>query len=118
MKSYKELELWKVSMDFVVEIYQLAAKFPNNELFGLVSQLKRASVSIPSNIAEGSSRNSTKEFIQFLYVSNGSLSEVETQLEIAFRLGYMDSTEKTIGKIKYIRRMLINLIAALKRKKF
>ena len=80
-------------MDFVVEIYKLTDKFPSSELYGLTSQIRRSSVSIPSNIAEGWSRNSTKEYIQFLHVSNGSLSEIETQLEIANKLGYIKNIE-------------------------
>jgi four helix bundle protein len=113
MKSYKELEVWKKSMDLSVDVYQLTKDFPKNELYGLTSQLRRAAVSLPSNIAEGASRHTTKEFIQFLYFGNGSLSEVETQLEIAFRLKYLTSFEELINKVKYIRKMLINLIKAL-----
>jgi four helix bundle protein len=115
MKSYKELELWKVSMDLSVDIYQKTMGFPKFELYGLTSQLRRAAVSLPSNIAEGASRNSTKEFIQFLFYSNGSLSEVETQLEIASRLKYLSSFEELTSKIKLIRKMLINLIRALEK---
>jgi four helix bundle protein len=117
MKSYKELELWKVSMDLSVDIHQKTMEFPKYELYGLTSQLRRAAVSLPSNIAEGASRNSTKEFIQFLFFSNGSLSEVETQLEIAYRLKYLSSLEELTNKIKLIRKMLINLIHALKIRK-
>lgn len=116
MKSYKDLVLWKVSMDLSVDIYQKTTEFPKYELYGLTSQLRRAAVSVPSNIAEGASRHSTKEFMQFLYISNGSLSEIETQLEIAYRLKYMTSLEELIDKIKLIRKMLINLIKALKDK--
>jgi four helix bundle protein len=113
MKSYKELQVWKTSMDLSVEVYQLTKEFPKFELYGLTSQLRRAVVSLPSNIAEGASRHTTKEFIQFLYIGNGSLSEVETQLEIAFRLKYLNSFDELINKVKYIRKMLINLIKAL-----
>jgi four helix bundle protein len=116
MKSYRELELWKVSMDLVVDIYTKTSAFPNHELFDLVSQLRRAAVSLSSNIAEGASRNSTGEFMQFLYISNGSLSEVETQLELTFRLKYIDTIEQLTEKIKLIRKMLINLIRSLKNK--
>ena len=76
-------------MDFVELIYKITGEFPENEKFGLTSQLRRASISIPSNLAEGAGRKSTKEFIQFLYIALGSSSEIETQLEIAMRLGYM-----------------------------
>ena len=115
LKSYKELQIWKVSMDFVVEIYKLTDKFPSSELFGLTSQIRRSSVSIPSNVAEGSCRKNTKEYIQFLYISNGSLSEVETQLEIASMLGYFTNIELYNKKIRYMRTMLLNLIHSLQR---
>jgi len=83
MKSYKDLELWQVSMNFVSEVYTLTKSFPKEELYGLTSQIRRCAISIPSNIAEGSSRKGTKEFIQFLWIANGSLSDFETQIEIA-----------------------------------
>ncbi|MCK9401674.1 MAG: four helix bundle protein [Bacteroidales bacterium] len=82
----------------------------------LANQIRRCAVSIPSNLAEGSGRKNTREFIQFLYISNGSLSELETQMEIAFRLGYFTDLENYTEKIKYIRKMLVNLIRALNQK--
>jgi four helix bundle protein len=115
LKSYKDLQIWKVSMDFVVEVYKLTDKFPSSELYGLTSQIRRSSVSIPSNIAEGSCRKNTKEYIQFIYISNGSLSEVETQLEIANKLGYFTDIEYFNKKIRYMRAMLVNLIYSLQR---
>lgn len=113
LKSYKDLQIWKVSMDFVVEVYKLTDKFPSSELYSLTSQIRRSSVSIPSNIAEGSSRRNTKEYIQFLYISKGSLSEVETQLEIANKLSYFKNIEDFNKKIRYMRIMLVNLIHSL-----
>ena len=103
-------------MDFVVDIYKLTKSFPTLELYGLTNQIRRSAVSVPSNIAEGSGRKNTREFIQFLYVSNGSLSELETQLELAHRIGYISNIENIIEKIKHIRKMLINLIRALENK--
>lgn len=103
-------------MDFCTAIYELTTFFPAHEIYGLISQLKRASVSIPSNIAEGASRNSTKEFIQFLYISNGSLSEIETQLEIAFRLKYIEEQKDLTRKIMLLRKMILNLVSALKKR--
>jgi four helix bundle protein len=116
LKSYKDLEVWNVSMDFVIEIYKLTATFPSLEKFGITNQIRRSAVSIPSNIAEGAGRRNTREFIQFLYISNGSLSELETQLEIAFRLNYIKDYEPVVLKIMHIRKMLINLILALNKK--
>jgi four helix bundle protein len=116
LKSYRELEVWKVSMEFVTEIYRITSKFPSSELYGLSAQIRRCAVSIPSNIAEGAGRKNTREFIQFLYVSNGSLSELETQLEIAFRLGYVTDPEPCNNRIMHIRKMLVNLIRALNQK--
>ena len=110
MGSYRDLDLYKVSMDFVIRIYHASESFPKHELFGLCSQIRRSAVSIPSNIAEGSGRNNRKEFIQFLYIANGSLSELETQLEIAYRLGYLKDIEIHNESIKYIRKMLTGLI--------
>lgn len=116
LHSYKDLELWKKSMDMVIAIYKITADFPSQERYGLTSQIRRAAVSIPSNIAEGSGRNNTKEFLQYLYIANGSLSEVETQLEIANRLGFMLEFDKLIVIIKHIRKLLGGLINALKAK--
>ena len=116
IKSYRDLEVWKVSMDFVVELYGILATFPANEKYGITSQMKRASVSVPSNIAEGASRKSTREFIRFLYIANGSLSELETQLELATRLEFMTDPAKLNQRIRYIRSMLISLIHALEKK--
>ena len=116
LHSYKDLELWKKSMDLVTVIYKLTADYPSQEKFGLISQIRRAAVSIPSNIAEGSSRNNTKEYVQFLYIANGSLSEVETQLEISYRLGYIKEFETLIDSIKHIRKLMGGLINALKAK--
>ena len=113
MNSYRELKVYSVSMDFTVEIYRITASFPKEELYCLVSQMRRCAVSIPSNIAEGSGRRNTKEFIQFLYVANGSLSELETQIEISKRLNYIRDDTALIEQIKHIRSMLIALIHKL-----
>jgi len=116
MSSFRELKVWQLSMDMVTEIYKVSESFPKQEVYGLTSQTRRCSVSIPSNIAEGSSRHNAKEFIQFLYIANGSLSEFETQIEIALRLGYCKDISKFIDSIKQIRSMLSGLINALKDK--
>ena len=90
MKTHKDLEVWKRSMDFVVDLYSVTKIFPNDELYGLTSQMRRAAVSIPSNIAEGSARQGNKEFIHFLYIALGSTVELETQLIIAYKLNYIN----------------------------
>jgi four helix bundle protein len=114
MKSYKDLEVWKLSMDLVVDVYKLTESFPGNEIYVLTSQLRRAAISIPSNIAEGSGRKHRKEFSQFLFIAKGSLLELETQLEIAVRLGYLTISAELQEKIKLIRIMITKLNASLK----
>jgi len=92
IKTHKDLDVWKLSIQLLKDIYQLTSKFPSEEKFGLVAQIRRAVVSIPSNISEGAARNSDKDYIRFLYISLGSLSEIETQLIIAEELGFSDTT--------------------------
>ena len=92
IKTHKDLDVWKLSIQLLKDIYQLTSKFPSEEKFGLVVQIRRAVVSIPSNIPEGAARNSDKDYIRFLYISLGSLSEIETQLIIAEELGFSDTT--------------------------
>ena len=111
---HKDLKAWQESMDLVVTIYKVTSKFPDEEKFGLITQLRRASVSVPSNIAEGSARKSNKEYIQFLYLALGSLAELDTQLEIAYKLEFIDSFTEIEVKTKYIRNLIIGLINKLK----
>jgi four helix bundle protein len=117
-KPHRKLKVWQASMDFVIELYKELQTFPAHEKFGLTGQIQRAAVSIPSNIAEGAARKSTRELLQFLYVARGSLSEVDTQLEICFRVGYLEKTayERVIIKLEAISKMLNGLIASLARK--
>ena len=89
-KPHKNLKAWTLSMDIAEGIYSATKTFPTEEKFGLMSQIRRSAVSIPSNIAEGAARNTKKEFVHFLHISQGSLSELDTQLELAFRLQYLD----------------------------
>ncbi|MDY0150759.1 MAG: four helix bundle protein [Candidatus Cloacimonas sp.] len=114
MSSFRDLKLWQVSMNLVTDIYRATESFPKNEAYGLTSQIRRCAVSVPSNIAESSSRNNYKEFIQFLYIANGSLSEFETQLEIAVRLKYIPDIDQFSENLKLIRSMLSGLINSLK----
>ncbi len=90
VRDYKELVVWQKSMELVIEIYKLVRLLPREETYALSDQMRRAAVSIPSNIAEGFSRKSNKELLQFFYVARGSRSELETQILIAINLGYFD----------------------------
>ena len=116
MKTHIDLDVWKFSMDFVENIYKLSANFPKEEMYGLTSQIRRAAVSIPSNIAEGASRQSRKEFVQFLYISLGSLSEVETQLMLSERLQFVENIQPILNNAITIKKMLNGLITHQKGK--
>jgi len=98
---FRDLEVWRVSMDLVVRVYEITREFPKNEQFGLASQLQRAAVSIPSNIAEGSGRGTRKDFAHFLDQARGSLFEVITQLEISRSLNYGDSNKTKAIQLEY-----------------
>ena len=113
IKSHKDLKVWQESMTLVTQIYKISEDFPKHEVYGLSSQIRRAAVSIPSNIAEGAGRKGENEFTRFLYIALGSLSEVETQLEISERLNYINNIEDINKSIYYIRNMLSNLIKSL-----
>src|SRR6266404_2204441 len=95
VKSYSDLIAWQKAMDLVEEVYKITKGFPKEELYGLVSQMRRAAISVPSNIAEGHSRNGSREFVHHLSIAHGSLSEVETQVEIGRRLGYVTEEQQT-----------------------
>ena len=114
--NHKDMEVWKEGIKLVKNIYVITKNFPKEELYGLTNQLRRASVSIPSNIAEGAARQSDKEMIQFLYVALGSLSEVETQSIIAIELEYISNNEEINGNITKIRKLIVGLIKYLKGK--
>lgn len=90
MRPHERLEVWGLAVDFVVEVYRTTESFPKEEKFGLTSQIRRAAVSVPANIAEGAGRHSPKEFAHFLSNAQGSASELDTELLIAYRLGYVD----------------------------
>jgi four helix bundle protein len=96
-------------MDLVEDIYALSKFFPDDEKFGLTNQIRRASVSVPSNISEGAARKSDKEFIQFLYIALGSLSELETQYLIAVRLKYIIENKEIENKINEVKKMIVGL---------
>lgn len=107
---HKKLEVWQVSTAFVTDVYRITKNFPSDERFGLTNQLRRASVSIPSNIAEGAARQTDKELMQFLYIALGSCAEVETQLIIARNLGYVNEIDDAMSKLQSIKKMLLGLI--------
>jgi len=112
MKTHKDLNVWQNSIQLVKSIYELTSQFPSAELYGLTSQIKRAAVSVPSNIAEGAARHSDKEFLHFLYIASGSLSEVETQIIIAYELMFVNENEKVavINRLNEVRAQLFGLI--------
>lgn len=116
MAHFKELLVWQKSINFVTEIYKETESFPKAEMYGLVSQIRRATVSIPSNIAEGNSRRSVLDYLQFLRISRGSCAEVETQLIISKNLGFLDEgkSSKLNQDIIEISKMLNGLITSLK----
>ena len=113
IKTHKDLDVWKKSMDLVEGVYRLTKSFPDSEKYGLTNQIRRCVVSVPSNISEGFGRKSKKEIVQFLYISSGSLSELKTQVEISKRLGFI-SNSSLIVKIDEIKKMLFGLIKSLK----
>ena len=117
-ESYEKLIVWQKSMNLVVEVYKITSNFPGSELYGLTSQLKRASVSIPSNIAEGSRRGSKKDFRNFLINAYSSGAEIETQLQIAFRLKYINNYQlmKINIQLLEIMKMLNTFIRKLNEK--
>src|ERR1700687_4119917 len=119
LRSYRDLVVWKKSMALVLEVYRSTQPFPKTETYGLVSQLRRAAVSIPSNIAEGQARLSTGEFRQFLGNARGSLMEVETQVLLARELGYLehDESESLLAAAAEVGRILNGLLNSLPSRK-
>jgi four helix bundle protein len=116
MKTFRELVVWQKSMDLVTEIYEKTRNFPDEEKYGLTNQIRRASVSIPSNIAEGFGRKSDGDFARFVSIAMGSNYEVQTQLEIARNVGFMDSSQLNllVEKLEEIDKMLKGLKSKLK----
>ncbi len=116
-RNYRDLEVWQKAMDLVVECYQMTKKFPKSEIYGLTSQLQRAAISVPANIAEGRERQYTKEFLQHLSIAYGSLAELETHLQIAERLNYIDRDQlkQRLEETAEIGRMINGLRRSLER---
>jgi four helix bundle protein len=115
-RPHHRLEAWKISMDLVTEVYRLTASFPQDERYGLISQIRRAATSIPCNIAEGAARQTRKEFVQFLFMSRASAIELETQLTIARRLGFIAaaSDRQVEAQLDRVIRLTSGLIANAK----
>jgi four helix bundle protein len=108
VKHYKELKIWQKGMVLAQSVYRLTAKSPVDERFGLTSQMRRAAVSVPSNIAEGQARHGTREFLQFLSQASGSLAELETQVLLSMELGYCGESDTTsiVGEITEMQKMV------------
>jgi len=116
--SYRDLKVWQKGIELVKLIYLLTRDFPKHETYGLTSQIQRSAVSVPSNIAEGQTRNSTADFQRFLFIAQGSLSEVDTQIVIAQELGYLERAkgQDVEARILELRKMLYALINSLPKK--
>lgn len=115
-KPCKKLEAWKLGVELTIDIYKITKTFPEDERFGMISQMRRSGASIPSNIAEGAARQTKKEFTNYLYIAQGSLSELDTHIEIAFRLGYLSAGARSAVEAKMLRvdKLVSGLIKSLK----
>ena len=121
MRSCRELIVWQKAMDLVVDIYRITRTFPKSEVYGLAGQMQRASVSVPSNIAEGHALKQTQAYLRHLAIASGSLAELETQLEIADRLGYLLQPDQMVFEqatevgrmLSALRKSLLNVRAPL-----
>jgi four helix bundle protein len=116
MRDYRDLEVWQKSMDLAVSAYAATAKFPRTEQFNLTAQIRRAAVSVASNIAEGAGRRTTKDFIAFTHTARGSLAELETQMLLAARIGLPICIDAWESKLNELGRLLNGLIRSLEQK--
>lgn len=116
MRKHHELRVWQEAISLVAHVYTITARLPKEELYGLTSQMRRAAVSVPSNIAEGAARNTDKEFLQFLFVARGSLSELETHFQIAKRVGYISDVSEVDARIEDIFGLIGGLINSIRRR--
>lgn len=114
IRPHYKLETWKESITLVKAVYEATQNFPREETYGLASQMRRAAVSVPSNIAEGAARTGSREFAQFLNVARGSLSELDTQLIIAVELGYIDRAHDIFSRVDKVSRLLTGLHKSVK----
>lgn len=116
MGTHKDLEVWKQAVQLAKAVYEFTAGFPASEVLGLVSQMRRSAVSVPSNIAEGAARNSDKQFIQFLYVALGSLAELDTQYTLSKELGFTASSAEIEKALDRVGKLTMGLVRHLKSK--
>ncbi len=118
MKTHKDLDVWQAAIDLAKEVYETTRSYPEEEKFGLVSQMRRCAVSVPSNIAEGAARNSNKEFLHFLYIALGSISELDTQIEISKAVDIADvkKLQELQERVVRVRKLTSGLIRSLKHK--
>ncbi|MGA2225541.1 MAG: four helix bundle protein [Syntrophobacteraceae bacterium] len=116
MANHKDLEVWKQGIELAKAVYELTASFPASEIYGLVSQMRRSAISVASNIAEGAARNTDKEFIQFLYITMGSIAELETQYILSKELQLTEGSAGIEGNIEGVRKMTVGHIRHLKNK--
>ena len=115
-RGHRDLKAWQQAMDLVTAVYEATSPFPAQERFALASQMQRAAVSVPANIAEGFARNGTKELLHFLGIAAGSLSELDTLIELAARLGYLSNAEELNGKVDDVSGLLMGLAASIRRR--
>lgn len=115
-RSHRDLKAWQQAMELVTVIYSATSKFPQHEQFGLTSQLRRAAVSVPANISEGFARNGSKELLHFLSIASGSLSELDTLVELAHKLGYLEQREEMQRQVDDVSGLVMGLAASIRRK--
>ena len=115
-RNHRNLKAWQRAMDLVTLVYAATSSFPASEKFGLTSQLQRSAVSVPANIAEGFARNGTKELLHFLGIAAGSLSELDTLIDLSTRLGYLNNAEELNGEVDEVSGLLMGLSASIKRR--
>jgi four helix bundle protein len=115
-RKHRDLRAWQAAVELVEIVYQVTAAFPREEVFGLTSQMRRAATSVPANIAEGAARSTTKELLHFLSIASGSLSELDTHVEVALKLGMIRDAAQVTAKIDEVFALLVGLSNSLKRK--
>ena len=115
-RPHHDLVVWKDAVSLVLEVYRFTSSFPRDETYGITSQLRRAAVSVPSNIAEGAARNSEKEFLRALYIARGSLSELETQILISRELGFLADAENVLARVERVFALIAGLVASLQKR--